>query len=107
MRFLRANDEEFNLLQRLSPLSVETVSRLLPFLRNDNSGLTIQGLVSLVNLLMAPLVNHQRFLFNSETFEREEATLSGGLLLHSHTARRDMLHALHMPETPGWFFDIH
>jgi hypothetical protein len=65
------------------------------------------GLVSLVTLLMNPLVNHQRFLFRRQNSQREETTFSGGLLLHSHTAWRDMLHALHQPELPGWFFDIH
>jgi hypothetical protein len=107
MPFSRANFEEFKLLQRLNPLSVEKLSHILPILPTDHSGLILHGLVSLVNLPMAPLVNHTRFIFDSDTAEREEATLSGGLLLHSHTALRDMLHALHEPESPGWFFDVH
>jgi hypothetical protein len=107
MPFSRANFEEFKLLRRLNPLSVEKLSHILPILPTDHSGLILHGLVSLVNLPMAPLVNHTRFIFDSDTAEREEATLSGGLLLHSHTALRDMLHALHEPESPGWFFDVH
>ena len=107
MRFLRASLKEFQFLQAFNPLTVDTAYRILPFLRNDATGLIAHGLLSLVSLLMNPLVNHRRFSSRSHKSQRDETTFSGGLLLHSHTARRDMLHALHRPESPGWFFDIH
>jgi hypothetical protein len=107
MRMLRASLKEFQLLQAFNPLTVDAAYRILRFLNNDTTALMAHGLVSLVTLLMNPLVNHQRFLFRRQNSQREETTFSGGLLLHSHTAWRDMLHALHKPELPGWFFDIH
>ena len=107
MRMLRASVKEFQLLQAFNPLTVDAAYRVLRFLSNDPTGLMAHGLVSLAGLLMNPLVNHQRFLSRKPDSQREETTFSGGLLLHSHTARRDMLHALDRPELPGWFFDIH